>query len=248
MFGVLRRPPGPEDQLPLFNPLSEDIGYQLRSYLPAYIRQIASDPDGERYFLIVGFERGFPLPPVQCLPKEVRRHAAQLIAEQRERETQPVYCIEDIGPHRPQYGGASCEPLAGIQTGGSLIASAKSTSDVVDLVPDGVATVRLRYRSGTVITAPVANNEFDFTPPQRPIREARARARHIFRALARQHRGSRQLRSLFKLLRDIDRRLPPETVEWLGGSGQVIRTFHPALGGAGTGLGGILPGTVIGIG
>src|SRR5215472_8610077 len=55
MFAVLRRPAGPEDQIPLFNPLSEDIGGQLGSYLPAYIRQLTRDSEGDRYFLIIGF-------------------------------------------------------------------------------------------------------------------------------------------------------------------------------------------------
>src|SRR5689334_2844682 len=187
MFAVLRRPAGAEDQLPLFNPLNEDLGYQLRSYLPGYIRQLASDPDGERYFLIVGFERGFALPPAHCLPKVLRRHLTQLIAEQRERERQPVYCIEDVGPRRSQYG-AACQPFATIQTEGSLIASAQSTSEVIDLVPDGVVSVRLHYRNGTTITAPVANNEFGFTPPQGPIKKARARVRRLNRELINDHR------------------------------------------------------------
>jgi hypothetical protein len=239
-FAVLRRAAAPEDQPPLFNPLNEDLGYQLRSYLPAYLRQLASDPDGERYFLIVGFERGFPLPPAQCLPKEVRRHVAQLIAEQRKRENQPVYCVDDIGPHRTQYG-ASCQPFASIQTGAGLIASAQSTSDVIELVPDGVATVRLLYRRGTTITSSVANNEFDFTPPQGPIKEARARVRRLFLTLRRDrlaHRkGSRDVRSLLKRLRDIDRQLPPDKVEWLGANGQLIRSFQPRIESGGTGVG-----------
>jgi hypothetical protein len=243
MFAVLRRPVGVNDQLPPLNPLSEDLGYQLRSYFPASIRQIASDPEGERYFLIAGFERGFHIPPARCLPKQARRHRAQLVAEQRKRESQPVYCIEDIGPHRPQYGGASCQPFASIQTGGSLIATAQSTSDVIELVPDGVATVRLRYRSGTVITASVANNAFDFTPPQRPIKEAGARVRRLFQTFSRTHTHldqSRAERLLVKRLREAFSQLTPATVEWLGVSGQPIRSFQPRPDGAATVLGSVI--------
>src|SRR5689334_17326360 len=71
MFGVLRRPATAEDQVPLFNPLSDDIGFELRSYLPAYIRQLARE-GGNRYFLITGLQRSL-LPPSKCVPKKLRR-------------------------------------------------------------------------------------------------------------------------------------------------------------------------------
>ena len=51
------------------------------------------------------------------------------------------------------------------------------------MAPDGVATVRLRYRNGDVITAPVAGNVFDFTPPQRPIKKLEALRRRFGREI-----------------------------------------------------------------
>jgi hypothetical protein len=237
MFAILRQPAGPNDQLPPFNPLSEDLGYRLRAYFPAYLRQVASGPDGDRYFLVTGFERGLPIPPARCLPPVIRRHRAQLVAEQREREAEPVYCIEDVGPGRAEYGGANCQPFAAIETGANLIDTDESTSDVVELAPDGVATVRLLYPSGATVTASVANNAFDFLPPQQPIREAAARERSLLRKLRGTHgRGrARGERRLFKLFEETSSRLGPATVEWLGPGGQLVRSFHPGHGSTLTG-------------
>ena len=79
MFAVLRRATGPDDELPPINPLGEDLSFELRSYYPAYIRRVAQDADGERYFVIPGFERALRIPPARCLPRELRRHRAQLV-------------------------------------------------------------------------------------------------------------------------------------------------------------------------
>jgi hypothetical protein len=230
-YAILRRAPGPEDQLPPINPLGEDVQYQLRSYFPGYIRQVAVDPDGDRYFMVVGFEHGFGVPPARCLPPKLRRHRAQLVAEQHARERRLVYCIEDVGPHRPRYPEAGCQPFAAIPTGENLTATASSRNEVTLLVPDGVATVRLLYRSRAVITAPVNNNAYSFTPPQRPIKRAMKRLRRLLQALNKGHLTSRQrsraLRELSKRSGHIFAQLPPRRVEWLGANGELVRGFQP---------------------
>jgi hypothetical protein len=230
MFAVLRRPAGAQDQVPLFNPLSEDLGFHLRSYFPAYIRQVAVDPDGERYLLIAGFERILALRPARCVPRRVRRRVAQIEAQRRARERQPVYCIEDVGPHRPRYSEASCQPFATVESGAGLIATAQSSSDVIELAPDGVVAVRLLYRGGRVITAPVSNNAFKFTPPQRPIKQARVRFRRLASELENRsrHHHLPSTRLFLKILSETFGQLAPQSVEWIGASGKTLRSFRPS--------------------
>jgi hypothetical protein len=230
MFAVLRRPSLTQDLPPPINPFGEDLSYALRSYFPNEIRQLEQDAEGERYFLVPGFERGFPVPPARCLPKRLRRREAKLIAEQRRRELEPAYCIEDVGPRRPRYAGASCQPFSAVQTGERLAATAASRSDVIELAPDGVATVRLLYRGGQVVTAAVSSNSYSFTPPQRPIREAVVAIGHLVAKV--RHLSERQRRaverSLLKRTERLAATLIPKTVQWLDGAGNTIRDFTPS--------------------
>ncbi len=230
MFAFLRRPAGPEDALPSLNPFDQDIGFQLRAYFPGEIRQIARDPDGERYFEIPGFERGITLPPARCLPAPLRQRRAQIVEELHKREAQPVYCIDELGPKRPRYPEGRCSAFADVQTGASLIATAQSTTEVIEVAPDGVATVRLRYRNGDVITAPVAGNVFDFTPPQRPIKKLEALRRRFGREIRKGRVHGRALEPLARRLETARARLVPQTVEWFAGDGQQVRVLHPAVG------------------
>ncbi|HTY96993.1 MAG TPA: hypothetical protein VMB91_08130, partial [Solirubrobacteraceae bacterium] len=215
MFAFLRRPAGPEDALPPLNPFDQDVGFQLRAYFPGEIRQIARDPDGERYFEIPGLERGITLPPARCLPAPLRKRRPQIVEERRKREAQPVYCIDALGPERPTYPQERCSAFAEVQTGASLIATVQSTTEVIELAPDGVATVRLRYRNGDVVTAPVAGNVFEFTPPQRPIEKLRALQRKLAREIQKGGIHGRGLEPLAKRLAAARARLVPSTVEWL---------------------------------
>lgn len=230
MFAFLRRPAGPEDALPPLNPFDQDVGFQLRAYFPGEIRQIARDPDGERYFEIPGFERGITLPPARCLPASLRQRRGQIVEEQHKREAQPVYCIDQLGPKRPTYPEARCSTFADVQTGASLIETAQSTTEVIELAPDGVATVRLHYRNGDVITAPVAGNVFDFTPPQRPVKKLEALRRKFDREIQKRGVHGRALEPLARRVQAARTRLVPQTVEWLAGDGQQVRVLHPSVG------------------
>jgi hypothetical protein len=232
-FAVLRRPAGPQDALPPINSLGEALSFQLRGYLPAYIRLLAEGAGGEHYFLVPGFARAFRVPPARCLPRALRRVRARLVAEQRKRESEPVYCIAAVGPSSPRNGaGEQCLPFSTVQSGAGLIATETSTSPVVDLVPDGVATVRLTYRSGEVISAAVSNNAFTFTPPQGPITKTLERLKREGRELERMYHLSKRQQARLeqaytKLLQATIGRLPPKTVQWLGAGGQPIRSFSP---------------------
>jgi hypothetical protein len=156
-----------------------------------------------------------------------------------------VYCIEDVAAAQGHYGASGCQPFAAVQSGARLIAQDESSTDVVELVPDGVAAVRLHYLQGNAVTSAVAGNAFTFIPPQRPLKEAQLTLRHLRRQIVGRFgagRGHRfhLLRRFVKLAREIRKRLQPQTVEWIDPGGQVIRSFTPhveALGGVS--LGGI---------
>jgi hypothetical protein len=242
MYGVLRRPGLPEDVPPPINPLAEDLGYRLRVYYPDEIRQLSRNADGERYFLLPAFERGYPLPPARCLPKRLRKFAAKLLAEQRKRETEPVYCIEEVGPRRPPYPGAQCQPFAAIQTGERLAETASARSEVIELVPDGVATVRLLYRGGAVVTAAATSNSYSFTPPRKLIGEVRAQLKGLLKGASHLSAGRHAalVRSFLDRARALVAKLVPRRVEWLDAGGNTVRSFTPVSRSHGGGLVGLV--------
>lgn len=243
-FEVLRRPAGQLDQPPPINPLASELGFELGSYYPHRIRQLLETPDGERYFAVIGFRREFPVPPARCLPPGLRGGREGLVREAQEEAKELVYCIAELArqadTQRGGYEVGNCHPFADIESGAGLIASDMSRSRVVDIVPDGVATVRLVYRDGSVIDAPVGANTFSFTPPQAPIRRARAVIHRLFvHALVplatghltpRQRRHMRRrLRALQKLIARTLGSLPPRQVQWLDANGGVLRSIAPHL-------------------
>ena len=229
-FGVLRRAAGPADQLPPLNRIGSRLGFELASYYPAYIRQLVRLPNGGRYFVIPGLKRVPNLPPARCLPKRLR-HLPQPRPE-------PVYCVAGIGAVR-RVAGANCQTLGEIETGGDLADPYFSSSFQVDLVPDGVATVRLVYRGGAAITAPVSENAFSFTPPRGPIARERVAFQRLERAfesggkhkskskhLTKRQRQRRE-RAAIGLLTHTLSQLPPKQVQWLDANGHVLRSFTP---------------------
>jgi hypothetical protein len=241
IFAVLRRPSQPSDALPPINPLGFSLGFELGRYYPGYIRKLSADSDGS-YYLIPGFARSFPIPPARCLPKSLRRHRAQLVAQQRKLANEPVYCLAEIGPHTSAYGaGANCEPFADIASAKLLLGTALATSQVGDLAPDGVATARLTYRGGATIDAPVANNFYTFTPPQGPVKRVLAKLKPIELKLVSSHLGKRQRERLLRQFGTVQRtiaRLAPKQVEWLDASGNRLRVINlPAHGTGGATFG-----------
>ena len=199
------------------------------SYYPGYIRQLVRLANGSRYFLIPGFKRAPILPPAGCLPKQLRHLL-------RQPKPQPVYCIAGIGLTVRSLAGVNCQTLAEIETGGVLAEPYFSSSFQVDLVPDGVATVRLAYRGGDVINAPVSENAFMFTPPRGPIEHAKAefkRLRRVFENERMHRHGTKRQHSVDKVLKALTHvisQLPPKQVQWLDASGHVLRSFTPRRG------------------
>jgi hypothetical protein len=121
-----------------------------------------------------------------------------------------------------------------MQTGARLVELDDSNSDVVELVPDGVATVRLDYLERNVVTATVTSNAFSFTPPQRLVKDVQRRLRPLRRELIQELRKQRHHPHATPVRRGIVRRerairdeLRPRSVEWIGANGQIVRSFQP---------------------
>jgi hypothetical protein len=250
-FEVLRRPATAADQPPPINELGSQLGFELGSYYPHAIKQVMESPDGDRYYVVLGFRRRFSVPPARCLPPALRRKRAKLVREVQRQAKELVYCVAELragGAEPAGYSDAECGPLADVENGSDLIASDTSRSRVVELVPDGVASVRLIYRDGTAIDAAVHTNAFAFTPPQAPIRRAEATIRRAFHRISSLLFGKKRLTSLQKrrrrrLLRSLAKvysralgALVPKQAQWLDQAGRVLRTITPHLPASGGGL------------
>ncbi len=226
-FAVLRRAAVSADQLPPLNGIGSRVGLELSSYYPGYIRQLVRLANGSRYFLIPGFKRVPNLPPARCLPKQLRHL--------RQPKPESVYCVAGIGPTVRPLADVNCQTLAEIETGGDLAEPYFSSSFQVDLVPDGVAAVRLVYRGGHVVNAPVGENAFAFTTPRELIEHAKAAFKRFERAFEneRRHRHltrrqrQHSVEAMIKALDDVVSQLPPKQVQWLDAGGHVLRSFTP---------------------
>jgi hypothetical protein len=230
-FAVLRRASGPQDQVPPVNSLAEQVGIYLSGYYPGFVRQLFQLPDGRRLFLISGLPRLIPVPATRCLARTLRPRRNQLVEQQVRRGTEPVYCLAVIGGRPSSFSGEpGCRRFADVYTGANLLASDTSTSPVVELAPDGVASVRLSYRDGTTITAQVLESAYMFTPPQAPIRRANVTLERVVRVLApakgpRPSRGRQ--RSALELVQRTLAALAPVQVQWLAADGRLLRTVTP---------------------
>ncbi|HEV3320572.1 MAG TPA: hypothetical protein VG147_00090 [Solirubrobacteraceae bacterium] len=153
----------------------------------------------------------------------------------RQPKSEPVYCVAGIDADVHQFPYVSCQTLGEIETGGALAEPYTSSSLVVDLVPDGVATVRVVYRGGIVITAPVSENVFSFTPPPEPIEHAKAAFKRLERTfeLGGKHKRltkrqrQRRAQAVIKLLDRALSQTLPKQVQWLDAGGHVLRSFTP---------------------
>ncbi len=212
-FAVFRRATLPGDAPPK-GALATELynNYELASYYPAYVRQLPG-PTGRRDFVVPAFAQ-VNEPQEACLPLHVNR--AVLRAQQRRRAVDLLYCFIEV----PERKGLSlgCEPFAAIgQSENVFSASDFLREPLVELVPDGVAAVRVTYRGRTPIVVAVSENAFAFTPPSCPPRLAAVLRRLQERVVT--GNPSRYNRAL--------RQTDPTKIEWLNRAGGVTRVIEP---------------------
>lgn len=144
-FAVFRRSALPSDALSGLKPEGDGLDrelskvYELSGYYPAYVRQLTRLPDGRRYFVIPAYGRSEAVPPAHCLPSGERERRV-LVEEQHRRLVEAVDCIIEIGGNEnaPSLG---CEPFAAIDQSGRAFQPDLYKELIVELMPDGVASV-----------------------------------------------------------------------------------------------------------
>lgn len=213
-FALLRRKALPGDELAKGVLASELYNsYELASYYPAYVRRL-QELDGRHYFVVPAFAQQMNMTRVECLSRRADR--AALLAQQRRRAAEPLYCL--IAVPEPQGMYLGCEPFAAIGESARVFgASDFLRQPLVELVPDGVAAVRITYLDRPPVIVVVSENAFAFTPPPAPPSVAAAIRRLQGRAL------SGNPSQYNKALVQTD----PTRLEWLNHAGAVIRTIEP---------------------
>jgi hypothetical protein len=232
-FAVLRRASLPSDRLPALSPVGVQLDNQLVSFYPAYTRQVKTGPTGARYFVIPGFARPLSIPPVACLPVTLRRDRTGLIEQAHRLASEPVYCIVEVGRETTP---SQCDWFSLIEDSPRVFAPTLANEEpIVELVPDGVASIRASYRVGAPVVVKTAENAYTLVPSQAVLRRERRSARKLESRTEREeheHEHSRAelrrlsgeaLDALFKIAAEA----APVKLEWLGGAGEVVRSIAP---------------------
>jgi hypothetical protein len=140
---------------------------------------------------------------------------------------EPVYCIIAVGSggrHAPLPG---CEPFAKIDEGGRVFQSdALIEEPIVELVPDGVASVRITYQETPAIVVPVSENTFLFTPPP-PTPRVEAELKRLEPAIVGTRLTMAQRRHIMSQWDKTVNETDPTRIEWLGSAGGLIRALSP---------------------
>ena len=224
-FSVLRRSADPSESAAragVAARLAKE--YELSSYYPAYVRQLARLPGGRRYFVVPAFARSRALPPPTCLPASQRADRPKLLEQQQRRGVETVYCLVEVrtGPS-PAIG---CEPFAAIDESVRVFnASDFIRQPIVELAPDGVSSVRITYRGRAPIVVPIKENAFWFTPPASPPSRVDSELKRLLHKLLAGRLTNTQQRTLTTRWNNLLRKTDPTKIEWLNSVGGLIRTI-----------------------
>jgi hypothetical protein len=228
-YGVFARPQGAADQLPPVNTAGISLEFRMSSYYPSEIRQLRVLPDNRRFLAVPGFQRTFKIPPAICLPKEVRKHRAQIVEEETRRASQPSYCVIEVGGRHRFGGGVGCTLFSEVAKSQSVFSAGPDSTTVIGLVPNGVSAVRVVYPRGPVVVAPVSENSYLLTVPAGILRAERKFLRQQGKLRIPHHPTKAQLHRLERAYSRIERRMAAATeplrVEWLGAGGTVLKTI-----------------------
>lgn len=229
-FAVFRRAPQTRDRPRDLNAakggLSRTLGkyYELASYYPAYVRRLIESHGSEPSFVIPAFARREVVPPARCLPTGVR---AVRVQQQRRRSIEPIFCVIQIGNAGTHPSG--CEPFA--QVGTSFRAFHASDflgrEPTIEMVPDGVSRVRIKYRHAPPLSVPVMENAFVFVPPPAPRDRVDAYLRALLPKLSGEHVTKAERLAATKAWNRVFPGTYPSRIEWLGSGRRVLRSISP---------------------
>lgn len=227
-FAIFRRSALPGDEPPGLSPsgLRRELykDYELSSYYPAYVRQPAGLTDRRRYFVIPAFGQPKAVPPAHCFRVGVRH---ELIEQEHRRSVEPVYCIIEAGG-KGQAPVPGCEPFAQVNESHRAfrVSDFLGGKPTIELVPDGVAAVRITYRATAPITAHVSENAFLFTPPPTPNTPLDTELKQLLHRLGK-HIGKAERRRITIEYNNAFTGTYPTRIEWLDSGGGVVRALSP---------------------
>jgi len=226
-FGVLRRSAQPSDEPPLASgALAQELrkDYELAGYFPALVRRLIRLPGGREYFVIPAFARPEAVPPTRCSSASTHR---QLVAEQQRRKTDPVACFIESGESRtaPAPG---CEPFVEInqQPRAFGVSDFVRTPDI-EMVPDGVASVRVSYRDVAPFSVPVSENAFYLVPPPTPHNSVSAQMKRLLSGILNSKLSTAQRDRLTAQWNRTYVYTLPTKIEWLDQGGGLVRVVTP---------------------
>ncbi|HEX9480879.1 MAG TPA: hypothetical protein VF927_02130 [Solirubrobacteraceae bacterium] len=236
-YGVFRRPQRAADMLPPVNPAGGELEYELSGYYASEIRQVAALPNGERFFVIPGLPRVFNPPPLRCFPRSLRKRIEKFAEEERKRQTEPRYCVIEVGARRG-LSSSACGAFAEVASARRIFSfSLFGPPTTAMLVPDGVASVRIVGPGKRQTTIPVSENAFLYAAPRHLVLEQRRLLHRLFTRKSPKHPTKAQRRHLYRLIertvRTITLRTEPSKVEWLGPGGILVKSIsRPPVDGA----------------
>ncbi|MGH2865274.1 MAG: hypothetical protein ACRDJX_08505 [Solirubrobacteraceae bacterium] len=97
---------------------------------------------------------------------------------------------------------------------------------IVELVPDGVASVRIAYRGTPPVVVPVSENAFWFTPPP-PAPRVAAELKRLEPDVVATHLSRAQRRRFTLQWEEAVQETEPTKIEWLDNAGGLARTISP---------------------
>ncbi len=241
-FAVLRRASVPGDLAPALSPLSGELDSELSGYYAAEVRGLRVLPNGTRFYLVPGLVKPLQIPPARCLPAAERHKRAHLVEEQSKRALQPVYCIGQVGG-RETESSSDCVAFDEIEHSSRPFVAGLNEEPTAELVPDGVASVRISYPSAPAILAAVSENAYVFAPPTALVSEAKRVLKKIVQGLTGKSprttaQRKREARRLERQLEAVLVKVEPTKVEWLDAAGGLVRSTPRPSGGLGGLIGG----------
>jgi hypothetical protein len=155
-YGVLRRAPRPADRIVLGR-----LGTLPQSQiLTGSIRYLGAVGEGGRVYMVAARHLlPDPLEPVRCVPASQRALQRALLPGLRREYAHRALCLVIVYPTR---AAPTCQPAPGT-VAPLLIAPA---APGLGIAPDGVAAVRLHFRSGASATVAVRGNFWRLPGPE----------------------------------------------------------------------------------
>src|SRR3954470_24672587 len=158
-MAVLRRPQEPGDLSGL------DLeGFPFRFLARDYVRKLA-DAGGMTYYLVPGSTAFFRLPKRRLRRLSPHQRRLEQRAERQERKRSRTIGLGVFSFGNGGGGGGCCADAHALFANRTVQTSGSGHSVVSALVPDGVASVTLRWHRGPERNAVVANNFWHTTVP-----------------------------------------------------------------------------------